>query len=228
MRKSLLLLWQIRKKLKKRLRSGRSIWVHEINRKRERLGEFHHLFADLKNNSNRFHQYFRMSFAQFSQLAEKVGPYIVKKDTNFRKAISCEERLAITLRFLATGDSQRTIANSYRCGYSTVCGIIQETCEAIWTALLQPEFLSTPSSPEQWKRVAKDFYELWNFPNCCGAIDGKHKLHTTPVRSSSNFFSIVLLGICDANYCFLYIDVGSFGRQNDAGIFSSSDIGIRG
>jgi len=24
------------------------------------------------------------------------------------------------------------------------------------------------------KKVSNEFYQMWNFPNCCGAIDGKH------------------------------------------------------
>lgn len=27
---------------------------------------------------------------------------------------------------------------------------------------------------EMWKHIADDFYTIWNFPNCLGAIDGKH------------------------------------------------------
>lgn len=34
--------------------------------------------------------------------------------------------------------------------------------------------------------------------------------------------SIVLLAIVDADYKFITIDVGSYGRNNDGGIFSSS------
>ena len=48
-----------------------------------------------------------------------------------RSPVSPGERLAVTLRFLATGDSMQTIAFSYRLGHSTVCKIIDDTCEAI-------------------------------------------------------------------------------------------------
>jgi hypothetical protein len=36
-------------------------------------------------------------------LAVKVGPIIGKQDTWYRKAIPVEERLTLTLRYLATG-----------------------------------------------------------------------------------------------------------------------------
>ena len=36
-------------------------------------------------------------------------------------------------------------------------------------------------------------------------------------------FSIVLLAIVDANYCFQFIDVGACGRENDSGILKKTD-----
>jgi hypothetical protein len=35
-------------------------------------------------------------------------------------------------------------------------------------------------------------------------------------------FSIVLLAVADANYKFLYTDIGGYGHQSDANLFSSS------
>ena len=54
-----------------------------------------------------------------------------------------------------------------------MCKFIDDTCEAIWNALAV-DYLRPLSSQEDWKRVSESFYRLWNFPNCIGAIDGKH------------------------------------------------------
>nr|CAI5847914.1 unnamed protein product [Callosobruchus analis] len=44
----------------------------------------------------------RMSVADFEKLLVLVKPLISKKYTNYRKCISSRERLALTLRFLAS------------------------------------------------------------------------------------------------------------------------------
>ncbi|KZC11870.1 hypothetical protein WN55_03902 [Dufourea novaeangliae] len=47
----------------------------------------------------------RMSAGEFEMILSLIGPTIAKRDTNYRSTISVHERLAISLRFLATGDS---------------------------------------------------------------------------------------------------------------------------
>nr|CAH7763569.1 unnamed protein product [Callosobruchus chinensis] len=71
-----------------------------------------------------------------------------------------------------------------------------------------------------WDNIADDFMQKWNFPNCVGAIDGKHvNLKNFNYKHSH---SIVLLGLADANYQFTYINVGSAGRNSDGGVYVNS------
>ena len=51
----------------------------------------------------RLYNLLRMDPGMFHFILDGIQPLIIKKDTNYRKAISPGERLALTLRFLATG-----------------------------------------------------------------------------------------------------------------------------
>lgn len=85
-----------------------------------------------------------------------------------------------------------------------------------------------PSTTSEWKEVANGFYSLWNFPNCGGAVDGKHIAIMKPPNSGSYFynykgyFSIVLLAVVDANLEFIYANVGQNGRISDGGVIDNT------
>ena len=74
--------------------------VHSINKVRESLGEFHHLFQQLKDDPEKFFQYTRMHRKTFSIILEAITPFIERKGTDFKKPITPEERLVITLRLV--------------------------------------------------------------------------------------------------------------------------------
>lgn len=50
--------------------------------------------------------------------------------------------------------------------------IIKETCQAIWDCF-HADLLFTPTR-DGWLKISYEFQEKWNFPNCIGALDGKH------------------------------------------------------
>lgn len=72
--------------------------MHEINLDRTKYGEFHTLMPQLRKHENRFYDYFRMSIQCFDELLSLIKTDITKQDTNYRDAISAEERLVIALR----------------------------------------------------------------------------------------------------------------------------------
>jgi hypothetical protein len=52
------------------------------------------------------------------------------------------------------------------------------------------EVMPEPSE-EQWKAIAEDFWNIWNFPNFIRAVDGKHVI-------IEETFSVVFLALVDA------------------------------
>ena len=73
------------------------MWVHPINCRRGQFGTFSHLFPDLIKNPEKFHDFFRIDIEQFKKLVELLRLFIKKNNTNYRRAIPAEERLAIYL-----------------------------------------------------------------------------------------------------------------------------------
>ena len=67
-------------------------------------------------------------------------------------------------------------------------------------------------------------------PHALGALDGKHVAIKKPKDSGSlfwnykKFFSIVLLALVDADYKFLWTDVGGQGHQSDAQLYNDSEL----
>lgn len=123
-------------KRRKEKRHTKRLWVRNFIQRRETENITQNLIRDLRNEEiNIFNEYFRMSPSQFDILLEKVRSMIAKKDTNMRKAISAEARLLITLRYLSSGDSYRSLMLLFRVPHNTISGIVSETCEAIYSAL---------------------------------------------------------------------------------------------
>ena len=66
-----------------------------------------------------------MSLNRFNHLLELIKPMIMKRNA-VRVPISPDERLAIALRFLASGESQTSLSYYLKIWNVTVCGIVEE------------------------------------------------------------------------------------------------------
>ena len=91
------------------------------------------------------------------------------------------------LRFLATGETAKSLHYQFRVGASTVRSIVYDTCEKLWRQL-QPTEMPVPTEL-RYREVAYTFQEIWNFPHVIGAIDGKHIQIVCPANSGSLYFN---------------------------------------
>ncbi|KAH9641699.1 hypothetical protein HF086_005145 [Spodoptera exigua] len=95
------------------------------------------LLVELKSQhiSGQYKNFTRMSPTDFEYLLTIIAPKISRQDTIMRSAISPQDRLALTLRFLATGDSFTSLQYTFRISKQSMSCIVPEVCEAIIKAL---------------------------------------------------------------------------------------------
>ena len=124
------------------------------------------------DNREMYYRYTRMT-PDRKYLLSLGAPLITKLSTNYREPISHEQRLSLTLRHLATGESQISLSLQYRIGRQTISKIIPETCRAIYNVVVSI-YVNTPSSQEDWLAISQQFEDRWNLPHIVVALDGKH------------------------------------------------------
>ncbi|XP_070854460.1 putative nuclease HARBI1 isoform X4 [Drosophila suzukii] len=190
----------------------RKYWVSPYLKERSFKGRYASDFQNLVNTPSMFFENFHMPESSFNALFGLVEQHLIPKRNTRPDAIPLKAKLAIVLEFLASGDLQRHVGSTYRISKQHFGVILDQVCTAIWTAL-QGEFPKWTT--DNMLRWAKDFEDEWNFPNCLGAVDGKHVAIKAPTNSGSLFYnykgfhSIVLMAICDAHYRFTYIEAGA-------------------
>lgn len=117
------------KLLRKKLQKGkRRFWMKTIYKNRLESGT--QLYAELVSDKVE-HNFARMNVNQFEILCSLLNNKLRKNDTNYRDAITVKERLLLTLRFLATGDSYVSLQYLFRISKQSISKIIPEVCEAI-------------------------------------------------------------------------------------------------
>ena len=88
--------------------------------------------------------------------------------------------------------------------------------------------MKVPSWKEEWLNILVGFEKNWKFPHCIGFIDGKHiriecpKMTGTYYFNYKGFYNIVVLAICDNNYCFTLFDLGQYWTNKDSGVLANS------
>ena len=137
-------------------------------------GQYAKLIDELHSeDQSGFRNYLRMTPAVFEDLLRLIGPCIHKSGCNVRAPLPAELRLAVTLRYLATGANYHDLMHDFRVAHNTLSGVICEVCKAIYEEL-SGEYLQCPTTVQQWLDVAGEFKSRLNFEHCQGAIDGKH------------------------------------------------------
>ncbi|MCM8858028.1 MAG: transposase family protein [Candidatus Thiodiazotropha sp.] len=211
-------------------RRRRRYWVKPWLLRRPLLGQYERLMHELRDEDlPAFRNFVRVEPAMFQELIARLGPRITKNDTWYRKALDPGLRLAITLRYLASGDSYRSLMYGFRVADNTISMIVRDVCQAIIDEYAE-EVIACHTTPHEWRQIAEQFGARWNFHHTVGALDGKHIAIRCPRNGGSlyynykGFHSIVLMALVDADYKFIWVDVGANGSASDATVFNQSEL----
>ena len=140
----------IKKKQRKRY------WRRGIFRDRKLYIEYCTLYQSLRDSDREFHYcYLRVSKERFEHL-------VIFSRSKFSNqiAISAEERLVITLRYLSAGMSKQTLCYNFRIGRTTLSNIVSEVCIALYD-VLSLIYLRPPFNENEWRHIAEYFEKLW-------------------------------------------------------------------
>lgn len=130
---------------------------------------------------------------------------------------------------MANGETYASLSFAFRISPSYISQIVKEVLNHLKIVLV-PILMPIPKESD-FKLISEGFWDKGQLTNCAGAIDGKHVRIIAPENSKSlyfnykEFYSIVLLAIVDQNYKFIVVDVGSYGKEGDSGIFQKSTMG---
>ena len=219
-----------RRRKNRRRRRPRAVWVRGWIVRRMNFGLYEQLMVELRTEDPRAFQHFmRIPPAMFDEIVARLRPRLTKPSTNFRPSLDPGLKVALTLRHLASGTTYRNMQYAWRVPHNSISKVVRDVVHAIVEEYVD-ELLKFPNTEQEWKQIAEDWYEKWDFPHTVGAIDGKHVACKAPPNSGSlyynykGFFSIILFAMVDSDYKFIYIDTSGNGSASDAQIYNASDL----
>ncbi|XP_026286077.1 uncharacterized protein LOC113211807 [Frankliniella occidentalis] len=178
-----------------------------------------------------FKQHFRMDRGPFESLVVVVGRHMSDNGLLQRQGMPIDEALMMTLWALATPDSFRSTAVTFRKkGRGSVHNqyrtMIKVLCD------LRQKYIQWPS---RWEKqvIARNFYDMYGYPSVLGCIDGTHIRMTAPLEQPQRYvnrhhdYSVLVQAVCDHRLLFRDIFVGQPGAVGDVRMFQRSPLGIQ-
>ena len=168
-----------------------------------------------------------MSKETFLYICSRLSGVLIRQDTVMHHSISVQQRVAITLWCLPPPAEYCTISHLLGVARPSVCEIVHETRSAILDVLLK-EYMKFPTGRDLDQTVSL-FRSKWGVPQywCCRWLLYTHigaMWNHTDYYKRKVWYSMLIQGLADANYCFLDIYVGWPGNVYNARMFSHSTL----
>ena len=137
-------------------------------------------------------------------------------DTLLRLCVPLEQRVAVALYRLSSTSELRTVAHLFGIGISTVHKIQYLFIDALLH--FYQNTIKWPETGDEIEETVRDFWDLWGYPQCLGAIDGCHIAVSPPKEQATDYYNykgwyrVVLLAVVDSKYRFRYVHNLLHGR----------------
>lgn len=135
----------------------------------------------------KFRENFRVSTRTFRYIVEVCRQDMEKQETHMRETIPIEKRVGMALYRLCSSAEDRTVANLFGVGRSTLNEIYREFCEVV-IARLEDQFLRM-ITPSEMETHIRDFEAVCGFPQAVGALDGCHFAVSPPKDHATDYYN---------------------------------------
>lgn len=198
-------------------------WTKEWLRKNQ--SEFlskENLLSELQSRKDECYHlnyFLAITESQFRYLVQKLEPIISQyAPQRKKKSFSAEERLAITLKYLATGEVHSCRNYCFRASKFVINEMIANICLGFYEHL-KDQYVTLPKTDEQWRNAATDMERKHNLPQCVGnlfmrSIQLQNNVSNNDDRKRA---AVILTAIVDADNNFQYVKVerAANSRPND-------------
>ncbi|KAI5009199.1 hypothetical protein ZWY2020_010247 [Hordeum vulgare] len=210
---------------------GRRVWV------RDRSTEWWGRLSGLACPDTEFRQAFRMSRATFDAICDELSAAIAKEDTALRAAIPVQQRVAVCVWRLATGEPLREVSRRFGLGISTCHNIVLQVCAAL-TAVLVPKAIHLPL--DSLEGTASRFEALSGIPGIVGSVYTDHIPIGPPKENAAEYYnqhlternnkasySVALQAVVDADGTFTDVCTGLPGSLSATAVLERSALHAR-
>ena len=171
--------------------------------------------------------HYRMDKATFFEVLESIRHLIGLEDTNWRAAVTAEQRLSCCLLYMATPITQQQVASLEGISQTTVQRCVHECCRAI-VSQLGPQLIKFPSTVAELQLAAQGFLQKKGIPQLVTAVDGTLVQIRRPpnvgdaYESRKKFPALNVMAACDADGLVIEVAAGHSGRCHDMRVLQES------
>ena len=114
-------------------------------KRREEKGYFCNIVKELRTEDlSGYREMMRMNYNQFLTILRVLEPHISKKQVIGGHKTIAAERLTLTIRFLASGETFRSLCFQFRMGRATISSIVREVCQVVFKCFRE-KYLKSPT-----------------------------------------------------------------------------------